>query len=163
MKTIKVTDLMYEALMNISKELNSQDHRSTRMPYIFQVQTQELTLVPEGYGTEAWAYDNDIIKTKSEIEDAVNQYKEWDEHTTRFNHLEDYEIEEILENAGYHKVNYEYQFKLENAFLTSKACNQYIKENKHNLNQPANYLSHAYRNPELEIIMRFLCELTGGK
>ena len=32
MKSIEVTDEMYDSLMNISKELNTQGHRCTRMP-----------------------------------------------------------------------------------------------------------------------------------
>lgn len=163
MKTIKVTDEMYEFLVNLSNELNSQDHRGTRMPYFFQIQTKEQIAVPEGHGTEAWHLDGELIETKEEIEQAVNEFKEWDGHTTRFNHLQDYEVEEILESAGYSKVNYDYRANLENSFLTSKACDNHIKTNKHNLKSPINYLSGAHRNPELEMVMRFLCELTGGK
>jgi hypothetical protein len=37
MKTINISDEMYEKLMDISKELNTQNHRSTSMPYIIQV------------------------------------------------------------------------------------------------------------------------------
>ena len=163
MKKIEISDEMYEFLMNLSKELNTQDHRGTRMPYFFQVQTQEQIAVPEGCGTEAWHYDGSLIETKEQIEEAVNEYKERDETTTEFNHLEDYEIEEILESAGYSKVNYDYKSNLENCFLTSKACDEHIRINKHNLHSPVNYLSGSFRNPELEMIMKFLCELSGGK
>ena len=40
MKTIQVTDEMHDFLINISKELNTQSHRATAMPYFFQVQTK---------------------------------------------------------------------------------------------------------------------------
>jgi hypothetical protein len=40
MKTIEVSDEMYEKLMEISKEMNSQSNRGTAMPYFFQVQTK---------------------------------------------------------------------------------------------------------------------------
>jgi len=163
MKTVEVNDEMYEFLMNLSKELNTQDHRGTRMPYFFQVQTKEQIAVPEGCGTEAWHYDGSLIETKEEIEEAVNEWKEWDEATTEFNHLEDYEVDEILEEAGWRKVNYDYRDNLENCFLTSKACDEHIIINKHNLKSPVNYLSGSFRNPELEMVMKFLCELTGGK
>jgi len=154
---------MYEFLINLSKELNTQDHRGTRMPYFFQVQTKKQIAVPKGCGTEAWHYDGSLIETKKEIEEAVNEYKGWDEATTEFNHLEDYEIEDILESAGYVKVNYDYETELENCFLTSKACDEHIRVNGHNLKSPVNYLSGSFRNPELEMLMKFLCELTGGK
>ena len=41
MKTIKISDEMYSSLMELSKEINGQDHRATQMPYLFQVQTKE--------------------------------------------------------------------------------------------------------------------------
>jgi len=163
MKTIQVTDEMHDFLINISKELSDQDHRSTAMPYFFQVQTKKRIAVPEGNGIEAWHCDGSLIESDEEIEDAVNEYKDWDEHNTEFNHLQDYEIENILERAGYRKVNYDYEEVLENTFFTSKACDEYIKKNSHNLSSPINYLSHAFRNPEMEMVAKFLCELTGGK
>jgi len=162
MKTIEVTDEMHEFLMNLSNELNTQNHRCTRMPYFFQVQTKERIAVPDGCGTEAWYCDGSLIETKDEIEEQVNELKGWDESTTEFNFLEDYEIEEILEEADWCKVNYDYRDNLENCFLTSKACDEHIRVNGHNLNSPVNYLSGSFRNPELEKVMQFLCELTGG-
>lgn len=164
MKIITVTDEMYKFLMNLSKELNTQDHRVTCMPYFFQVETQEQITVPEGCGTEAWHFDGSLIETSEEIQEAVFQWKEWDEENQDdYDRLEDYEIEEILESAGYSKVNYDYQSNLENSFLTSKACDEHIRINGHNLKSPKNYLSGSFRNPELEMVLKFLCELSGGK
>lgn len=165
MKNIQVSDEMYEFLTNLSKELNTQYHRGTRMPYIFQVQTQEQVAVPEGCGTVGWHYDGTLLKDDEDIMNAVIEFKEWSvEYSEKhYCELEDREIEDTLEKAGYTKVNYDYKSNLENAFLTSKACDEHIKANKHNLKQPVNYLSGCYRNPELETLMQFLCELTGGK
>jgi len=163
MKTIQVSDEIYDSLMELSKELNTQSHRGTAMPYFFQVQTNKKIAVPEGNGIEALHMDGSLIESDKEIEEAVNEYKGWDDATTEFNHLQDYEIEIILEKAGYKKVNYDYEKVLENVFFTSKACDEYIKKNSHNLSNPVNYLSHAFRNPEMEMMMKFLCELDGGK
>ena len=163
MKIIQVNDEMYEFLMNLSTELNTQDHRGTRMPYFFQVQTQEQIAVPDGCGTEAWHQDGSMIETHSEIMETICELKEWDQWDDRFCSLDDYERDSILEEAGWNKVTYDYRSNLENAFLTSKACDEHIAANKHNLKSPTNYLSGAYRNPEMEQLMKFLCELTGGK
>ena len=163
MKTIQVTDEMHDFLMDLSHELNAQDHRGTRMPYFFQVQTQEQIAVPEGCGTEAWNCDGSLIETEEEIKNAVYEWKEWDEDCLdEYEMLDEYDIELILKSAGYSKVNYDYKSNLENAFLTSKACDEHISVNKHNLKSPVNYLSGSFRNPELEMVMKFLCELTGG-
>lgn len=127
MKQIEVTDEMYEFLMNLSDELNTQE----------------------------------------EIKEEVIKYKEWDgleedEANKLFSELDSWEIDEIMEE-NWRKVNIDYEPRYENAFLTSKACDEHIRVNKHNLRSPINYLSGAFRNPELEMVMKFLCELNGGK
>lgn len=162
MKQIQVTDEMHEFLMNLSYELNNQDHRGTRMPYFFQVQTKKQIAVPEGNGTKAWHYDGCLIETDDEIQNAVMEIKQF-KTVDEFKLLYEYEIEEILENNDWNKVWYDYDTELENAFLTSKACDEHIRVNRHNLKDPVNYISGAFRNPELEMVMKFLCELTGGE
>lgn len=158
MKTIEVTDEMHEFLMNLSKELNTQDHRGTAMPYIFQIQTQEEVPAVEGNGKEAWMYDGSKIETEEEITAAIAEYKglEISDVTT-----DNYERENILEEAGYRKINYEIKEVLQNAFLTSKACDEHIKANAYHYDTPVNYLSHSFRNPELETLIKFICGLTG--
>ena len=41
MKTIRVTNKMYKALMDLSKEMTAQDNRSTAMPHMFQIRTKK--------------------------------------------------------------------------------------------------------------------------
>ena len=65
MKTIEVTDKMYEKLIELSKEINNQDNRATRMPYFFQIQTDEKRIVSEG--TEFWYKDDEELETENEI------------------------------------------------------------------------------------------------
>jgi len=167
MKTIEVSDEMHEFLMNLSNELNTQDHRGTRMPYFFQVQTQEVQYVPDGCGIEVWVCDGATLETDEEIKEEVIRYKEWDtleeeDAEKRFAELDRWEVKEIMEE-NWRKVDMDHESRYENAFLTSKACDEHIMVNKHNLHSPVNYLSGSFRNPELEMVMKFLCELSGGK
>jgi len=158
MKQIEVTEEMYEFLINLSNELTTQDHRGTAMPCIFQIQTQEEVPAVEGNGTEAWIYDGSKIETEQEITEAIAEYKDLSvEDVTK----DEYEREEILEEAGYRKIHYEMKEQLQNAFLTSKACDEHIKANGYHYNTPVNYLSHSFRNPELETLIKFICGLTG--
>lgn len=161
MKTIEVTDEMHEFLMNLSKEINTQDHRSTAMPYFIQIQTQEKVPAAEGCGEEAWIYDGSMIETEEEILEAISDYKGISTEDAKLLPL--YQRENILEDAGYRKVNYEMKEVYQNAFLTSKACDEHIKANKHHYKNPVNYLVHSFRNPELENLLKFICELTGGE
>jgi len=163
MKKIEISDEMYNSLMELSKDLNSQNHRITTMPYFFQIQTDEQVAVPEGNGTEAWHYDGAVIETDEEIKDAVIEYKEWEDYKAEFDKLTDSEIEEYLEEAGWSKCNFDTVKRLENSFFTEKACKAHIEQNSYHYNNPVDYLSHATRNPEMELVMKFLCELSGGK
>jgi 5'-3' exonuclease len=159
MKTIEVTDEMYASLIELSEELNTQDHRATAMPYFFQIQTQEEVAVPDGCGNEAWHYDGTLLKTDKEINEEVSEIK--DISTDKVAELSNDEKEEILEKAGWNKVCYDYKDKYENAFFTAKACKEHIRLNSYHYIKPVDYLSHASRNPELELVLKFLCELTG--
>lgn len=167
MKKIEVTDEMYDFLMDISKEMNAQDHRGTRMPYFFQIQTREQVAAPEGNGESGWHYDGHLIITDEEIKEAIFEWKEWDledkERQKVYEELDRYDIKELLEICGYTEVWFEYRTNLENAFLTSRGCNDHIKKNHYHYKEPINYLSYASRNPELEKVFQFLCELSGGK
>ena len=48
-----------------------------------------------------------------------------------------------------------------NAFLTAKGCKDHIEKNSYHYNDPIDYLNCAWRNPEMELISKFLCGLVG--
>jgi len=167
MKTINVSDEMYKALRELSKEITHQNHRHTGMPYIFQIQTQEEVSVGEGQGEEVWVCDGHVIPTQDDKE-IMEVVREWHDNLSD----EDFElsiknrdiaIEDSLDSAGYYKANRDYVDRYQNAFFTEKACKEHIKRNSYHYNEPVDFLSYAYRNPEMELVMKFLCELTGGK
>jgi hypothetical protein len=41
-----------------------------------------------------------------------------------------------------------------------KACKKHIECNSHHYNEPVDYLSYASRNPELEMVQKFIMGLT---
>ena len=169
MKTIEISDEMYGKLVELSKEMNSQDHRITAMPYIFQIQTDEIVYVPDGCGETVWvSIDGDgVLEDAQEEKEAVESYKGWDtdeekEADRKFKKLSDHEISNALESAGYRTVDRATEHKYQNAFFTAKACKEHIEGNVYRYRNPVDYLSYAFRNPEMELVMQFLCELTGG-
>ena len=167
MKTIEVTDEMYNSLMELSKEMTTQDMRSTAMPHMFQIQTTEQTPAGDGCGTEAWHCDGSVIWEEEDIMAAVLEYKEWDrleeeDAEGRYKELSDEEKDEILE-VNYSKIWFEETEKYQNCFFTSKACQEHIDSNSYHYRKPVNYLNHAFRNTEMELVATFLCELSGGK
>lgn len=170
MKTIKVTDEMYNSLMELSKELNTQDHRSTAMPYFFQVMDQEEHVVPEGFGgKQVWADGDGSLESNEDIKQYFvdnifgDGYDTEEEAAKAFDKLDEDEIEEKLESMNFSKYYVENKPVYTNAFFTAKACKAHISANSHHYKEPVDYLSHSFRSPEMELVMTFLCELSGGK
>jgi hypothetical protein len=160
MKTIYVEDATYDFLMELSKELNSQNNRATAVPYFFQIETDEEIAVPDGCGTHAWYYDGSKIETDEEIVRQIFDYYDGEKPIEDIKKLSESEKEEELKNMGWNECNYDYMKKYQNAFLTEKACRAHIAGNQHHYNKPIDYLSHAFRNPELEMVLVFIMGLT---
>ncbi len=171
MKTIEVSDEMYDALMALSNEINSQDHRGTAMPYIIQVYEKErITGIDSDYDTDGYFWFGSDCT--DEVEPNVDDMKEalMDLHDVIFDKGEEGEgiseedLEELMEQHNYHKIYYNYQDVFRNAFFTAKACKEHIESNKHHYNENVkNSLNHTFRNPEMRLVMEFLCGLTGRK
>jgi hypothetical protein len=163
MKTIKVTDETYDFLMDLSNELNLQNNRATSTPYFFQIQDKEDRVVPDGYGETVWVCDDIVLKTENDIKEVVFEWKEWDiknkKHNNLYKKLTESDIEDIL-SKNYKAFSITTENVYHNAFLTEKSCKKHIERNKHHYNQPVDYLTHAFRNPELEKLIKFLCQLT---
>lgn len=162
MKTIEVSDEMYEKLIEMSNEMNNQSHRGTAMPCFFQIQTKEQVSVPEGCGTHAWHYDGTTIESDEEIIDAIFEFKDEQVSKEEIKDYPDYKKSELMEEAGWRSVYYDFNEVYQNAFFTEKACKEHIRLNSYHYHEPVDYLSYATRNPELELIQKFILGLTGN-
>lgn len=171
MKTIQVTDEMYNFLMGLSHELNTQDHRCTAMPYYFTVRETKEVAAHEGCGVEilySSEYETEL-RTEDEKREWIKEHEDYFQGTIFENEAIDlenqtaYDLDVMLGELCFDKFYIDTDYTYENCFLTSKACDEHIRINKHNLKEPVNYLKHAFRNPELEKVLQFLCELTNGK
>ena len=178
MKTIEVSDEMYSALMEISKGMNSQNHHGTRMPYMWQIETTKEVAAYEGNGDIIWVdCDGRELRNEQEIKEHITNhilendsqlfYIDGDEAlceaTNRFDEMDESDIEEWLEEHEWRKVEVTTIKQYENAFFTEEECRIHISKNGYHYNNPRQYLNHAFRNPEMEIVSTFLCELSGGK
>lgn len=164
-KKIEVTDEMYEFLMNLSKEIKEQDNRCTATPYFFQVRETKEVPAHRGSGDEVYyssEYEVDL-RTDADKVDWIEEHTECFINT-RFEedvkyvgiHTSTWDLDEMLDELGFDRfyVNNEYVYS--NAFFTSKACDDHIRINRHNLKHPVNYLTHAYRNSEMEMMYKFI-------
>lgn len=171
-KTIEVSEEMYDFLMDLSKKLNTQNHRATAMPYFFQIRTEKKVYVSEGRGVETWVNTDsqDELCSQKEIDEKIleilnDRYTNKDDLFIKeyLEKMDEDEKENALTENGYEKAYYEIDYEYKNSFLTEEACREHIRLNSYHYNNPVDYLSSAYRNPELEKVMTFLCELSGGK
>lgn len=174
MKTIEVTDEVYDFLMELSKELNTQSNRGTALPYFFQIQTTEEVAAHDGCGEAVWHSSKceKTLRTKEDMVEFLIEYhfeenpllseKEMSDAEINIKSLKDYEIESQIEDKGFVKYFVQEEHQWQNAFFTEKACREHIKRNIHHYRKPVDYLSYAFRNPELEMVLKFLCNLSGG-
>jgi len=160
MKTIEITDEMYDFLMELSKELNTQDNRATAKPYFFQIQTNEEVGVPEGCGEKAWYYDGAKIQTQEEIDQVVFDYYDPKYTMDEIKKMDEWDKLDMIEKQGWRKVYFDYKHEYQNAFLTAKACKEHIRLNHYHYREPVDYLQHAFRNYELEMVLRFISGLS---
>ena len=88
--------------------------------------------------------------------------KEWRKFREKYIYMD---IEEaiiyfLVDECEHWKWDYQWIDTYKNFFLTQKACEDHIKLNHHHYTDAQPYLFHAWRNPEMEIVQQFLCELT---
>tara|TARA_R110002012_G_scaffold294966_2_gene491321 strand:+ start:444 stop:929 length:486 start_codon:yes stop_codon:yes gene_type:complete len=158
MKTIEITDEMYNALMEISKELNTQNHRCTAMPYMIQLSQKKEVAAYEGCGETYWfGNEGERLDTEDDENEVIKEHLQ-DKYGTdeSFEELEDYEKESILEDLEYRKLEVTQEDELSNFFFTDKGLRDYYGKD-------VNTYMTGVTNPELKTVMTFLCELSGGK
>ena len=52
-----------------------------------------------------------------------------------------------------------FEYVFNNSFLTEKACREHIECNRHHYRNPVDYLNYAFRNPEMEKLLRILSKI----
>ena len=182
-KTIRVDPKTFDALMALSKEITEQDNRFTALPLLFQVQSEETVAAYEGTGTKSWIDEDCDIMSKDRIKEVITESEQWKEYTeialvklaksdsfskmsneekedTMYNNLPYYEKESILEGLDCRIVEETTKEVYTNAFFIAKACELHIKQNLHRYNRPICYTKHAWRNPEMELVAKFITGLT---
>ena len=160
MKTIEITDEMYNSLIELSKEVKTQHNGGLATPYIFQIKTMEE--VCDNNGDKYWLSDDTLISTEEDIRYAIFEWKEWDEDNLedveKYDNLDEYEIDDIMQE-NYTEVYLSEEARYENAFLTRKACQEHINKNSYHYRKPTAYQNTAFRNNEMELIFNFLKQL----
>jgi hypothetical protein len=94
--------------------------------------------------------------------DSVNSEEDAKEY---FKDYTDNDFNVYLElHHGFERLSYDYKEIYKNAFFTAKACDDHIRRNAHHYSEKAcSYGASAWRNPEIELIHKFLEILATNK
>jgi len=171
MKRIEVSDELYDKLIQLATEMDSQNKRGTKMPHIFQIGDWERVWDDNLNGDIQVYIDTtdgemQVISTYEDmaqylkymdIDEPENLEEMWDEEYHW--DLDDWVDENLPELK---KTSYSMSPVYKNAFLTAKAAEEHLKSNHYHYHENADvYLNHAWRNPEAELVSEFLMGLIG--
>lgn len=181
MKTITISDDVYDFLVETGKNILEQDNRCTREPILFVIESKCEEMRPEGYaekqkivdeeGNEESVEDiiqyilNDLEEVKNKELFFVNQLdaeRLLREAKTLEDLFEIIDIDDYIRFFGDHwtLVHYDEMFRPKTSeggfFLTEKAADAHLKINGHHYREPRTYVEYANRNPEIAGIVDFL-------
>lgn len=168
METIEVSREDYEFLKDLQHELLTQANDGNADPLYWGVMERKETGVPNGCG-EPYIYigdgyydtlENVIDLIEEAIGDDEKKRKEWDEETDKTDMDEVAEFYNYITDSNDAYIIYikEQDVLSENtgAFLTKRACKEYIEKYGYNHTKPRTYAMTAYRNYEYERLLNIL-------
>jgi hypothetical protein len=170
MKAILFTDEDYKFLKDLQHELNTQENDGNADPVYWGVMETRLEPSPDGCG-EPFIYMGDgVVMTVEEavqyinenIEDDKDLQEEWKGVDKDW--MEDI-ADFIRDEMGIQECRVVWQeerssiSKNTGAFITKRACKEYIEKYRYNHSNPQTYALTAYRNHELERLLNILKNL----
>lgn len=158
MKTIQITDEQYDFLMNLSKELKTQDNRITEHP-IYRVYQKTTIVKADGFGDQIGYLDDEGHITSLEDLQKSGEIEDY-----RREHPEDSDEDDecILENRlKYQKLelNEEDIPVSGQVYFTENAAATHIVANHYHYNRPFTFVESAWRNFEWQTIREIILNL----
>lgn len=162
-------------LSKLSEELRTQDNCGTADPYFFTIHTKQKVYTPDGCGDFYEFHDSDRDYSKEEfIEELFDYYdlkKGLNEYKVKSEMLNETDPDSILfiaeesfkdfdsEDYGiaYYNLEFSEHRNVKSPFLTRKSAEQHLQANAHHYSKDAFvYCNYAFRNPELERLVKIL-------
>ncbi len=142
-------------LKNLKEEILTQDNLATRDVMFAVLETKEhYNIDSDCCDYQVMVGDGDTVYR--DIDDVIDNFPDFEEE------LKDLDLEgacDYLFNEGYDvricgvKEVEEFNFMNgQSVFFTSKACKEFIKNNKHNLSSPVCYGISSWNNPEMNAL-----------
>lgn len=170
--TIEIPNEDYEFLKELQHELNTQTTDYNAQPVYWGVMETHEIAVPDGCGTTYIQHDDgkwNVKEAVREVEDYLASLKPEEKNLAIEKEWGAVDKENITEVYDFMSIELEwdnidlYDFREEEklstytgAFLTKRACKQYIEKYKYNHSNPHTYAMTAYRNFELERLLNIL-------
>lgn len=164
---IEISKEDLEFLKDLQHELNTQDNDGTADPLYWGVLEEKEEYVPEGCGEPRISHDDgswtleEAVKSVNEVineydQDTQDEWKDiWKDNaedvsyfmreTLKWDFCDVYYVEKVDRISNY-----------SGAFLTKRACKQHIEKNHYHYDNPRTYAMCAYRNYELERLLKIL-------
>ena len=166
MKIIQISDEDYEFLKDLQHELNTQTNDGNADPVYWGVMETREVGVPDGCGDERIYLGDGGTETLEGAVAYVGSYVVDDEDMEAWNKVDKTNIDDVVtfcrEKLGMPEVRVvDVEKKSEisrqtGAFLTKRACQQYIDSYGYNHDQPRTYAMTAFRNFEFEHLLKIL-------
>lgn len=175
---IELSNEDYEFLKDLQNELNTQENDGSADPVFWGVEeTVEECRGGDGeYGGDPYiTYDDGKWSLEEDIEEVEDELKNNQEYSDEWLHKEWEEVDKscaedvyefmtsMLHWEGIYGVVYVEDVKrvtpYTGAFITKRACKEYIKKYGYNHNDPHTYAMTAYRNFELGKLINILRNL----
>ena len=168
MKTIELSEQDYEFLKELQHELNTQTTDGNAQPVFWGGMETREEGVPDGCG-EPRVYMGDGGTLS--LNDAIEYTEEYitDENREQWERLDKTSMDDFVgfcnEELRWNEVrivDVDKKSRLSEttgAFLTKRACQQYIEKYGYNHSNPHTYAMTAYRNFELERLLTILRNL----
>jgi hypothetical protein len=141
---------MQNIIKAIGEEMNRQDNRATQYPlYVVQETKEEVTHEDFSDYEICVNVDGEKMDEESLCEDCESAF----------------ELKNPCVGCGFKQrlpVKEERVFALRaGVFLTAKACDEHIAANRHHYTDPKSYAISAWRNEEMQNVMRFVSSQGG--
>jgi len=166
---IEISQEDFEFLKELQHELNTQPTDGNAQPVYWGVMETTLRGVPEGCGIPIiYMGDGGTMSTAEAVAYIENEYlKDLDEaNQQEWAEIDKNDMDDVVSfmnvNLGWRFVRIVYQRREEfisretGAFLTKRACKEYIERFGYNHSNPHTYAMTAYRNFELERLLNVL-------
>lgn len=166
---IEINKEDYEFLKDLQHELLTQENDGNADPVFWGVMEKKEVSVPDGCGDcSKIVYDDgawDLKEAVEEVNGCISEYSQ--DVQEAWGNVDKSDISDIYyfmtETLKWNNVTGLFDFKeidelcrFTGAFITKRACKEYVEKYSYNHSQPRTYAMTAYRNFELERLLNIL-------